>query len=296
MAGRSAPGSGSASSGLPFLALVRPANGLIAGAAVAVGALVARRPPAAGPVLLGALAAFAAAAGANALNDVVDARADAVNRPGRPVPSGTVGRRAALSVAVLGYAAAIALGFAVGPAAGGLALAWVVVTALYSLALKGTPIVGNVTVAAVAASPLLMGGLSQRAAGPTLVPCALAFLAHLAREIVKDVEDMAGDRAAGVRTTAVALGAESALGMVRVVVVLLMGAAVVPFAVGLFGWGYAALVVVIDALLVVVLGAAGRGAEAASLRRGSLLLKTVMVVGLLAFALGVLGRSPGEGA
>jgi len=287
MGGRSAPGSASASDARALVRLARPANGLIAAPAVVVGAVVSRRPPDLAPALVAALSAFAATAGANALNDVLDRAADAVNRPGRPIPSGAVGVRPAVALAFAGYAAALGLALALSAWAGALAAAWVVLTALYSVELKRVPLASNALVAAVAASPLLMGGISQGRAGPTVVPLGLAFLAHLAREIAKDVEDVEGDAATGVRTIAVALGSKRAMGLSRIVMVALMGAAVVPFAARTFGWGYAAALVVIDALLVLALVRTAGRADREAAGRASLLLKCVMALGLLAFVLGV---------
>ncbi|MBM3307688.1 MAG: UbiA family prenyltransferase [Candidatus Eisenbacteria bacterium] len=287
MGGRSAPGSASASDARALVRLARPANGLIAACAVVVGAVVSRRPPDLAPALVAALSAFAATAGANALNDVLDRAADAVNRPGRPIPSGAVGVRPAVALAFAGYAAALGLALALSAWAGALAAAWVVLTALYSVELKRVPLASNALVAAVAASPLLMGGISQGRAGPTVVPLGLAFLAHLAREIAKDVEDVEGDAATGVRTIAVALGSKRAMGLSRIVMVALMGAAVVPFAARTFGWGYAAALVVIDALLVLALVRTAGRADREAAGRASLLLKCVMALGLLAFVLGV---------
>ena len=161
MAGRSVPGSASGSDAAALLRLARPLNGALAGCAVLVGACVAGLEDGLRGAALGALAAFAAASGANALNDVVDRKADAVNRPRRPVASGRVGVRAALAAAVAACAVAVALGFAVSPSAGALSVAWVAGTALYSLAVKRVPLASNALAAAVAASPLVMGGVTQ---------------------------------------------------------------------------------------------------------------------------------------
>ena len=77
---------GTARATTEIVSLVRPLNGVIAAAAVFVGAFVAQRPTDWVPAALGALAAFCAASGANALNDFFDRETDRVNRPGRPVP------------------------------------------------------------------------------------------------------------------------------------------------------------------------------------------------------------------
>ena len=92
----------------PLLALLRPQNGLIAGCAVFVGAVVVSGGEGASrfwrggldwvPAMLGALAAFAAAGGANALNDALDAASDRLNAPGRPIPSGGATRVQAVRI------------------------------------------------------------------------------------------------------------------------------------------------------------------------------------------------------
>ena len=283
----SGPRSTSGSSPGALLALVRPVNGLIAAAAVAVGAFVAGRPTIWGAVALGAASAFAAAAAANALNDALDVEADRENRPERPIPAGRAGKRAAVILAIVLYAAAVGTAASLGTGAALLAVAWVVLTALYSMVLKSIPVVGNVVVAAVSASPLLMGGLSQGALRPLVAPFALAFLVHLAREAVKDVEDRRGDEAAGVRTLAVAAGPDASLALARIALVATMWAAVAPFALRLFGWGYLVLLVPIEATLAWLVVALGAGRDGRTLRRTSSVLKAVMVAGLAAFAAGV---------
>ena len=252
-----------------------------------MGALVASQPTAWGPALAGAVSAFAAAAAANALNDAFDVEADRANRPERPIPSGRVGRRGAVALAFALYAVAVGAAALVSVNAVVLALAWVLVTAVYSARLKGVPVAGNVAVALVSASPLLMGGISQEAARPLSVPLALAFLVHLAREAVKDVEDRRGDEASGVRTLAVVAGPVAALALARVALVVTMWVAVVPFAFRVFGWGYLVLLVPIEAALAWLIVALGAGDDESAMRRASAVLKAVMAAGLVAFVAGV---------
>jgi geranylgeranylglycerol-phosphate geranylgeranyltransferase len=262
----------------------------MAAVAVLVGAFVSTHEVAWWPAVWGAAAAFAAAGAANALNDRMDVAADRINRPDRPVPSARVSLRAAVRTACWSGIAAVALAAGAGLRAVALVLAWLVLTALYSLVLKGIPLVGNVAVALVASTPFLMGGFSQGRHAPALVPCALAFLVHLAREIVKDVEDAAGDEAAGVRTLAVRLGATASFTVARGVMVVLIGLAAMPFALGLYGWGYAVVVVLIDVVLVWLLKVLGSSAVGSGVRSPSNLLKVVMALGLVAFVLGVITR------
>jgi geranylgeranylglycerol-phosphate geranylgeranyltransferase len=275
------------------LGILRPANGLMAGAAVFVGAFVTVRPTGQGSAgdwgaaALGAAAAAAAAGAANALNDYADREVDSTNRPERPIPSGALSPRAALGTAVAAYIVSMGLAALVSAHALTLAIVWAALTLLYSLALKGVPIVGNLVVAAVAATPLLMGALTQRRGRGALIPCALAFLIHLARELVKDAEDIEGDRLAGLRTFAVRYGPGVSIAAARIVLVGLIGLAAVPFALRVYGWGYAAVVCVIDALLVWTLASLGGEPDGKKLRAVSNRLKAVMALGLAAFVLGV---------
>lgn len=305
--------SSSGSNPAALLTLLRPANGVMAGAAVLVGAFVSAHHVDWRSAGLGALAAFAAAGAANALNDARDVDSDRINRPARPVPSGLVGPATAVAIAVGLYAASVALACPLGAGAVLIVAAWVVSTVLYSFALKGVPLFGNLVVAGVAASPLLMGGLTQgvspalargaavglAAAGDTaaaphghglVVLFALAVLLHLARELVKDAEDLEGDRAAGTSTFAVAAGLRPTLAAARVLLVVSMWAAVAPFAMRVMGWGYLALLVPIEGALAWLLiqssHAISGDDRVAALGRLSNGLKAVMVLGLAAFAAG----------
>lgn len=287
-AGRCGSAPSSASSFAPFLGLIRPVNGLIASGAVLVGAFVSRRPSAWGPAALGAGCAFLVASAANALNDVLDREADAVNRPERPIPAGTVAPGPATRLAVGLYAGALCLAVPLGWRGFVLVASWVGLTAFYSAFLKAVPVAGNAVVSLVAASPFILGGLSQSSAASALVPTGLAFLVHLAREAVKDAEDVEGDAVSGLRTLAVARGPGAALGMARGAIVLTMVAAPIPYFAGYYGIGYALAVAAVEAILgrVLYVLVNDRGPDA--LRRASNGLKLVMSAGLLGFVLGVL--------
>jgi len=271
-----------------LIELLRPINGLLAAAAVLVGAFVSRSPTSWWPALVGAASAFAAAGAANALNDRLDLVPDRINRPDRPIPSGRLSPAAATTAACVGGLVSAGLAAVIGPRAVALALAWLALTAVYSRFLKGVPLVGNVAVALVACTPFLMGGFSQDKYLLAVIPCALAFFVHLAREIVKDVEDIAGDEAAGVRTFAVRHGARAAFAVTRGVLIVLIALATLPFAFRVYGWGYAAVLIAIDVVLVRLLVSMGTDSANTGLSRPSNVLKMVMALGLLAFIVGVL--------
>src|SRR5207253_722156 len=164
------------------------------------------------------------------LNDIWDRAADRVNRPGgeRPLALGRVSRGTAdlcvaggalvgLGAAALVNGTAVLSGFA--------ALA---VLALYSPVLKRRGLPGNVAVAVVAGLPLMYGAIAVGRAAAGIVPWTLAAWIHLVREIVKDIDDQAGDRALDRRTLPLVLGPQRAS-----VVAAALAAAFVPLSLAL---------------------------------------------------------------
>lgn len=139
------------------LALVRPANVFTAGADSTAGFLIAGGDLGAqgGVMVRLILASMALYAGGVALNDVADARGDAIHRGQRPIPAGALSRvtAALIGVALLagGFGAALSVGMRSGVIAG----VCIVAILLYDFLLRRT-----------ALAPIIMG--SCRAANLTL--------------------------------------------------------------------------------------------------------------------------------
>ena len=271
-----------------FVRLVRPGNLLILACAVLVGGLLGGGiPPAAGDslrVLIAALSAVLVAAGGNALNDVLDVRVDAVNRPTRPIPAGTVGVRSGWVIwagsTALGVLLGLALSFTHAMIAAGCAL----LLYAYSFHLKRIPLAGNVAVAVLAGVAVLYGALLFSLTSAVWAGAGFAFGTTLAREIVKDVEDVVGDREAGMRTAPVLWGEFTAALMAAGVLLLTVAASPIPFLYLNYGGIYLLGVLVTDAVLLravwVLLEQGDRFAA-----RASGVVKWGMVSGIIALAL-----------
>lgn len=272
---------------MELLRLIRAQNLLIAAAGVLAGGWIALEAVTlAGPgaLLLAAASGIGLGAAGNAWNDICDAVADRVNRPGdaRPVAAGRMpmdgARRVVVAGAVLGLAAA-ALVSGRQAAVGAAALA---VMLAYSPLLKRQPALGNVAVALVAGLPLFYGALAVGIPTAGIVPWILAAWLHLAREIVKDVDDEPGDAAIGRRTLPIVVGRRAAqvvaagIALLFVPVSLLLPRAA--------GYGGAYFLIALPALMAVLVAATwlllGRT------ERVSTLLKGAMVVGLVALVAG----------
>lgn len=261
------------------LALVRPRNLLMAAAGVAVGGFLALGRIAIPAALAWAMAsALGIGAAGNAANDVFDVEADRINRPLRPLVTGELSKRAAIVVA--GSAGGLGL-FAAWWVSGALfvlALAALAVMLVYSPFLKSRGLRGNLAVAVVASLPLVYGAVAVGDWRAGLVPSVLAALLHLAREIVKDLEDVAGDLAMERRTIPIVWGTEAGFLAAAGVLGLFVPAALLPWAAGWYGWRYGVVVSALDVSLLFLIGRLARGRL--PLARGA--LKGAMLVGLVA--------------
>jgi geranylgeranylglycerol-phosphate geranylgeranyltransferase len=187
---------------LGYLRLARPTNAAIAFASVLGGGIVTIRSWNVGfPVVRGALAAALILGAGNALNDFYDAGIDAVNRPARPIPSGSVSPNGALAFAIVLFACGIGLAWTLPSDARSIAVLNSVLLAAYARYSKKMPVAGNILVAALTASVFPFAGAILGRVEPEIIVLAVsAFFAMLAREGLKDIEDLPGDARAGAST------------------------------------------------------------------------------------------------
>ncbi len=231
------------------LELARPGNCVAAGLLTATGAFVAGVGGATLPAAIATVTTVFAVAAGNAINDYFDRDIDAINRPDRPIPRGAVSARGGLAVSISWFAVAVALALALLPLA--LAIAGVNLAALvtYTTIFKGTPGLGNALVSYLVGSTFLFGGAAVGAVEGVVVLALLAGLSTFAREVIKDVEDVAGDREEGLRTLPVAVGEDRALWVAVAALVVAVVASPVPYLVGTFGAVYLVVVAVADAVM-----------------------------------------------
>ena len=187
--------------------LLLAAVGVLAGGWIALGAL---RTP--NVLALAAVAAIGFGMAGNVLNDIWDQAADRLNRPGgeRPLAAGRVSRGTADLCVAAGAVVGLGAAALVNGAAVLVGLAAFAVLVLYSPVLKRRGVLGNVAVALVAGLPLMYGAIAVGHPAAGLVPWILAAWIHLVREIVKDIDDQAGDRTLGRRTLPLVLGTRRA--------------------------------------------------------------------------------------
>lgn len=265
-----------------LLAITRPVNSAVAGIAALLGYIVATGAFAPVSLILFPVV-FAITAAGNVYNDLCDLEIDRVNRPGRPLPSGQVTPRAAGTLAMALFAAGLLLSLPTGLPCVIIAVANSLLLLLYARSLKRTPLWGNVAVSYLSASIYPFGGAlaGVPAMVQTLPLAGITFLAMLSRELLKDAEDVPGDRAAGARTIPILHG-------VKKTVVAAYGCAVGAIVISLLPlvpwWGrpYLAAIAVADLVILVAafLALRCRTPECVRASRATAILKGGMFLAL----------------
>lgn len=233
--------------------LMRPTNAIAAGILTFIGAFVAGG--LAQPILamFAVLATVLATGGGNAINDYFDREIDSINRPDRPIPRGAVSARSALWFSALLFVAAVVFTLQLPPLAIAIAVLNLLALIAYTELFKGLPGIGNGLVGYLTGSTFLYGGA---AVGGDLTTVSVLFVlaasATVAREIVKDVEDIEGDEQEGLNTLPIAVGERNALVIATGFIVFAVLVSPLPYARGTFGSAY--LVVLTPTLLGLLTG------------------------------------------
>jgi geranylgeranylglycerol-phosphate geranylgeranyltransferase len=188
--------------------MMRVFNALTAGGAVILGAFLT-------PALIGIhvyLAALAVALitiAGNLINDYFDVKSDEINRPDRLIPSGKLKKKNALLISIFLFISGnIILSF-IDWLLLEIGLAATFLLVIYTPFLKNRPLIGNIAISLLLSTTLIVGAIASAAfltIENSVLPASLIFLISLPREILKDGEDLIGDREAGLHTFPVVFG------------------------------------------------------------------------------------------
>jgi len=282
-----------------YLELMRYGNCLMAGFAAVIGTLIAFNIlaseamgsyyPGNFPFLdsgLVFLVVFLVSGAGNAINDYFDIRIDSINRPERPIPSGRVKLKEALYFSYLLFFLGTLLAFSINPVCGTIALFNSLLLIFYAKTLKGTPLLGNLSIGYLTGSTFLFGASVFGFGGlkALFVLFLLAALAITAREIVKDIEDMEGDKIEGADTLPLRIGAKKAGYLAVLIGFLALFLSPLPYLMSVLGLRYLYLVLLAD---LGFLAAIRQILVRNNPTKSSKMFKIAMFFALLAFIAGV---------
>lgn len=196
----------------PYIEILRPGNALMGAISIILVAIIDKT--ASIPVILAMITVFFETAAGNVINDYFDYKIDLVNKPERPLPSGRISLKNGRNYAYFLFLAGTICGFLISY----LTNNWIpfiivliadVILYLYAYKLKATPLIGNLAVGFMTGFGFVFGGYSINNPQIVFISIILGFFAFVmttAREIIKDIEDMEGDKADGARTLPILIG------------------------------------------------------------------------------------------
>lgn len=154
--------------------------------------------------LLIAMSVFTLTGAGNVINDVMDYKIDAINRPNRVIPSGLISRKNAVIYFLFLMLLGNTFSYFVSPYFFIFQIIGSIILSIYSLLLKRIALIGNIAVAYLSCSCILASYAAYFETSPVnnalLIFLLVSFLGTFSREIIKDIEDIHGDSIQGAKT------------------------------------------------------------------------------------------------
>jgi len=267
--------------------LSRPVNVVIAFLTIIVAAKLAGGLDPFGNVLLAAISASLIMIGANVINDYYDIEIDKINKPTRPLAAGTISGQQALVYCFVVFVIALFCAAFINVQMFLIALIFSLLLILYSYRLKRTILWGNLLVSFTTAMAFVYGGGAVNHYQETLFPAGFALFFHFGREILKDIQDVEGDKRVGAITFPIKYGIQKSLILVMIDFILLVILTVIPYIFDIYSWKYFVVICVgIYPVLLYVLLQSFKNPDPERIGFLSNLLKADMIIGLLAIYLG----------
>ena len=189
----------------------------------------------------------------NALNDILDVEIDKENKPDRPLPSGIISvnhaKMVTSSLMLISFVSLILAGYISTNFENGFEnwapsiLIWLMAIFLlinyesssnFSLKLKDRGLPGNIAISLSVGMVILFGGAGvfDFTNSRVISLFSIGFTYNLAREIIKDIEDIDGDK--GRNTLAMRIGIEKTRLIAWVILLFTMFSLLAPFALEIF--------------------------------------------------------------
>ena len=276
----------------PYIEILRPGNALMGAISIILVAIIDKTISI--PIILAMITVFFETAAGNVINDYFDYNIDLVNKPERPIPSGRISLENGKRYAYLLFLAGTICGFLISFLTGNwipfiIVLIADVILYLYAYKLKTTPLIGNLAVGFMTGFGFVFGGFTIN--NPDIVTTSIflgffAFVMTTAREIVKDIEDVEGDKKDGARTLPILIGKKTPAILATILIIVDCALCPLLYTYHIFGILYLAIIAIAVILFIYSAILILKSQDEATAHKSSKLLKIGMLIAFLSFALG----------
>ncbi len=271
-----------------FISILRPLNLLQATLAVLLTTAILGELDQINTLILLIISVITINGAGNIINDIYDIEIDKINRPNRPLPSGemkiTTAKIYLFNLFALGILAASLISMVT------LAIAALIATPLliaYSAKLKRLPLIGNIVVSFILGLTFIYVGSAFGDIQTTIIMSGLAFDFTLIRELVKDLEDMEGDRQSNAHTLPLVWGEQATVRFTITLMAISMILFLFPSVFGTYNDRYLWIVILgINLPMFISMILMWKNPVKKNYRRIQLFLKLNIFVGLAAIYLG----------
>jgi len=189
-----------------------------------------------GNVIIAGIAASLITGAGNAINDYFDSEVDKINKPKKPIPSGRIAKPDVGMISIVLFLIGIGLSKSINDYCLIIAILNSMILILYAKYSKKALLISNLTISYLVASVFLFGVLAtvdnpgEIMIGDdiriVMIMSACAFLMTFSREIIKDIEDIEGDKREYAITLPIRIGIENAK---KSAIILAIGAILLSF-------------------------------------------------------------------
>ena len=283
----------------PYLKILRPDEAFLMSMPVAVIAIVGHDFPIA--VFLCILLVFLMAGAGNVINDVFDYKIDAVNKPDRPIPSGRITLKNARIYAGILYIISALISLIISYLINNflffvIIMCSAVIIYAYSRYFKAMPLVGNIVTGGMIGFCFVVGGFillchtkNREIFMVSVYIGIIGAVANVARELVKDMEDVQGDQLGGARTFPVLYGKKASSIITILLLTVTVAVIIYLYTLGIFNIAYiiiTMIAVILCAYCIYALVASKLEPVEATCTQMIKLLKIAMAVSMLAMIIG----------
>ena len=230
-----------------YLEIIRPGNAVMTVIAVLLVILISGNFTL--NSLLACIVVFMVIGGGNAINDYFDHKIDAINKPKRPIPSGRISLKTAGIYSLALFTIGTVVAFYIGLLPGIIALFTSIMLTLYAYNLKKMPLIGNIVVSFFVGLAFVFGAVVVNEPLISIVAISPFFITMM-REIVKDMEDVEGDKKEGAKTLPIIYGLRSSAIIAAVSMILCVVISPIPYFIGVLTIFYLPVLFIGDMIFV----------------------------------------------
>jgi len=272
-----------------YIRLTRPLNGVISFISILLAIYIA------GGVsislinyIIAATAGMLTGAAGNVINDFFDVEIDKINRPDRMIASGKISKTSALKFYLMLIVTALILSLILNVEAFIVVAVASIFIFFYSSKWKRLPLIGNVVVSSVTGFAFIYGGIVVGNILPTIFPALFAFMTTLIREIVKDIQDIEGDKARELKTFPISYGEKKSIKLINILTLILILMTTFPFFLSLYKIEFLVFVMmIVNPLLVRTVKMLSVAKTSNDFYKVSSLIKIVMILGIIGIIIGI---------